>query len=165
MIVVSDTSPIRALAQVDMLHLLTLLYETVYVPPAVAEELRRERSPLKSVEVNAIHGIEVQTPGDNEHVSDLLRVLDIGESQAIALAIEVGCKRILIDERKGRNIAEREGLEPVGVMGVLAQAKNQGYIDSIAPILQTLRRDFQFFLSADLVRRYLENLGESLEDA
>ena len=41
MIVISDTSPIRALAHLDQLQLLYRIFQEVLIPPAVADELER----------------------------------------------------------------------------------------------------------------------------
>ena len=40
-VVVSDTSPLRALDWVGVLHVLGPLFDRVLVPPAVVEELRQ----------------------------------------------------------------------------------------------------------------------------
>mgnify|MGYP001767929126 CR=1 FL=1 len=48
--------------------------------------------------------------------------LDGGESEAIALAIELSADLILIDERKGTEAARRLGLTTIGVLGVLLEA-------------------------------------------
>ena len=45
--------------------------------------------------------------------------LDPGESQGNSLAEEFGAKAILIDERKGRRIAEKRGLDAIGTLTVL----------------------------------------------
>ena len=46
-VVVSDTSPIRALAHLELLHVLNGLFGAVHVPPAVAEELLHPPSGFK----------------------------------------------------------------------------------------------------------------------
>jgi predicted nucleic acid-binding protein len=49
--------------------------------------------------------------------------LDQGEAAAIALALELEHRQILMDERDGRAKAKALGLQPVGVRGVLLRAK------------------------------------------
>jgi len=49
--------------------------------------------------------------------------LDAGESATIALALELGASRILLDETDGRTVAKALGLRPIGVLGVLLRAK------------------------------------------
>lgn len=70
--------------------------------------------------------------------SELVRrclVLDAGEVSAILLAEQTDCRFVLIDERRGREIARRRGLLVVGLAGVLLAAKRAGLLESVAPVL------------------------------
>ncbi len=58
----------------------------------------------------------------------LKKDLDIGESAAIALAVERKAKMILLDENDARNIAEIYNLHKIGVIGILMRAKNRDLI-------------------------------------
>lgn len=46
---------------------------------------------------------------------------------------------LFMDERLGREVAQHFGLRFVGVVGMLAEAKKQGDIKEIKPILDDLR--------------------------
>lgn len=65
-VVVSDTSPIRALSHLDRLELLASLLGEVIVPPAVAEELLRPKAPLPPLDVRTMAGIGV-TPREGSN--------------------------------------------------------------------------------------------------
>lgn len=73
MIVVSDTSPIRALAFLDQLTVLEQLFGKVVVPPAVAEELR---SPARLAlsesppDVSRFPFIEIRTPANQDRAGE-----------------------------------------------------------------------------------------------
>ena len=95
-IVVSDTSPLRALAHVGRLDLLGAIYGEVLVPPAVADELQDLASGFPPLAVASIPAVRVQAPSDPALVARFLRELDWGESEALALAIEVGAMIILM---------------------------------------------------------------------
>jgi predicted nucleic acid-binding protein len=84
--------------------------------------------------------LQVQEPSADsaQALSDLMLVLDPGEAEAILLAEEVQCRFLLIDERKGRAIANRRGVPVVGIAGVLLVAKKRGLIDAVVPILKNL---------------------------
>ena len=86
-------------------------------------------------------------------------VLDPGEAEAILLAEEVNCKFLLIDERKGRAIANRRGVPVVGIAGVLLAAKKRGLIDAVVPILKNLEQA-GYRISAGLTKEIARLAGE-----
>ncbi len=73
-LIVSDTSPIRALAHLGLIELLRELFVDVLVPPAVAAELSHPPIGLTSVDVNEIAFMRVQAPRDEERVAELRRL-------------------------------------------------------------------------------------------
>jgi predicted nucleic acid-binding protein len=154
-IVVSDTSPIRALECLSLLDLLPKLFQQVWVPPAVAQELLNV-----SIAIASIPFFVVQSPADRMVVEKLREDLDPGESEAIALALELGAQAVLIDEAAGRTVAEAMGLTPRGVLGILVDAKKLGHIDEIAPLIAQLRSELGFRMSDALIRDILTAAGE-----
>lgn len=87
--------------------------------------------------------------------------LDEGETAAIALALEIDSKQILMDEREGRAKARALGLKPVGVLGVLLRAKREQQLTSIAEVLDRLRREAGFFVADELQAEVLREAGEA----
>lgn len=79
--------------------------------------------------------IEVKTPADWTIVSQLSKSLDNGESEAIALALELKAEYLLINERKGWNIAKSMGVNAIGLISVLISTKSEGIIKEVLPIL------------------------------
>jgi predicted nucleic acid-binding protein len=65
--------------------------------------------------------------------------LGSGEADAISLAQELGIKEVLIDERRGRKIADREGLMPPPTLAVLELAATQNLL-ALRPTLERLQR-------------------------
>jgi hypothetical protein len=51
--------------------------------------------------------------------------LEPGESESIALALEIGADLLLIDERRGRAEADRLGIKITGLLGILVEAKRK----------------------------------------
>jgi uncharacterized protein len=133
LIVVSDTSPIRALDHLELLPLLTRMFGTVVVPRAVATELARPRRRFRAIRAEALPGATVVAARDREQVALLQRTLDEGEAEAIVLAIELRADLLLIDELDGRRIAVEQGLTTTGVLGVLVRAKTQRLVPELAP--------------------------------
>ncbi|MDP4709712.1 MAG: DUF3368 domain-containing protein [Saprospiraceae bacterium] len=97
---------------------------------------------------------------DKEGVEALVPALDPGEAEAIILAKETQATFLVIDERKGRKLAEAHGLRIIGLLGVLIQAKKKGYIDLLRPILDTLIDQIGFRVSQQLYVRILAEVGE-----
>ena len=104
-VVVSDTSPIRALAFLKRLDLLAELFGTVLIPPAVAEELERPPPDLVVVRPALLPFVTIRAPTDVDRVRALLVELDRGEAEALCLAIEERISTVLIDEAAGRAAA------------------------------------------------------------
>ena len=149
--------PLSHLGRVDLLR---DLFGTVLVPPAVDEELRNPPAGFALVDVRQMGFISVQAPRDCERVAELMRTLDPGESEALALAIELRISVILIDEAAGRAMAVRLGLIPVGVLGTLVRAKQRGLIDTVGPMIERLQGEIGFFVSQALRTEILRRAGE-----
>ena len=158
-IVVSDTSPIRALYHLGQLSLLETLFGEMIVPPAVAAELAAPRRAFPPIYATTIGYLRVRAPLDLARVTSLQQKLDPGESEAIALPLELGAD-LLIDESTGRSEARRLGLQPVGVLAVLVRGKQAGAVPAVMPLVERLQVDFGFFISAELAQVIRERSGE-----
>ena len=86
--------------------------------------------------------------------------LDKGESEAIALALEMNADLVLMDERRGRFMARRLGLEVIGVLGVMVEAKHKGHLDKLKPALDELVGKAGFRIHDTLYRQVLIAVGE-----
>ncbi len=159
-VVVSDTSPIRALDHLALTSLLERLYGEVLIPPAVAEELCNPESALPPLDWASIPGVRVQAPSDAARVEQLLRTLDRGESEAIALAMEVHAVALLVDERAARSVAISLGLKPVGVLAMLVRAKEEDLVTAVRPLMNRLRAGIDFRISPGLYAEISRLAGE-----
>ena len=153
MIVVSDTSPLTALITIGGQELLPRLFSEVVIPIGVRDELLRAHSVLPD-------WLRVEAVGDSEEAARLMIDLDRGEAEAIELAKELHADRLLIDERKGRRVAVREGVPVIGLLGVLLLAKRRGLIVSARALLGRLELEAGIYLTADLKEEALRSVGE-----
>ena len=157
MIVVSDSSPLVALIDIDQVFLLPRLYERVLVPEAVWREtfVQGEGRPGREEAARAPWLVERRSVVDTLVVRALQEGLDVGESEAIALAVEAKADLLLMDERLGRRTAQHMGLKVTGVIGVLVDAKHKGMVPAIRPQLDALRDRAGFRVSDELYRRVI----------
>jgi predicted nucleic acid-binding protein len=158
MVIVSDASPIIALAICGNLDLLDKLFDQVCIPRAVFNELTVPNKP-KAREITEWAGQRVVPVKDTATVSALSLNLDPGESEALSLYWEIAADFLLIDEKRGRTIAIRNGIKTVGTVGILLSARQNGLISAVKPSLDILIRN-DFRISEILYRQILERAGE-----
>ncbi len=122
------------------------------IPEAVREELFQSHASLPDF-------FQCAPVGNQKAVEQLLKEIDRGEAEAIVLAKE---KRaiLLIDEIDGRDVAAREGLRFIGLLGVLDQAKLNGFVHSVKDTLREIEEKTNFFLSEEMKIRTLKRAGE-----
>ena len=87
--------------------------------------------------------------------------LDSGEAAALALALEIRADAVLIDERRGYEIAIQLGLRTIGILGILLLAKSRGLIPAVKPILDALQQQAGFWLSESLRKQVLQFAQEA----
>jgi predicted nucleic acid-binding protein len=136
-IVVSDTTPLNYLVLIHEIDLLPALFKEVYVPPSVIGELTRSKTP------EIVRRWVLSSPAWLKIVAPVARLpstasLDDGEADALSLAKELQIPDVLIDERRGRKIAQREGLNPVPTLAILQRAAEQNLLQ-LAPALAKLQ--------------------------
>ena len=131
MLVVSDTSPLTALLNVGRADLLQQLFSEIFIPPAVEHELLRSHSILPE-------WLKVRKPR-NIPASITSADLDAGESEALALALDLHAGTVLMDERLGRRVARALGLKTTGLLGCLVLAKDAGLIENVSSVIAELQ--------------------------
>lgn len=131
MIVVSDTTPLISLMKIGQLELIYQLFGEIQIPEAVFKELvSNKRFSEESRQIRECSYIKKVKVTDVKAV-DLLRrstALDVGESEAIILSDSVKADLLLMDEIKGRRIAQQMGISLMGTIGMLMVAYNDGLL-------------------------------------
>ncbi|NEQ45077.1 MAG: DUF3368 domain-containing protein [Leptolyngbya sp. SIOISBB] len=161
MTVVSNTSPITNLAGIGYLALLKDLYGTITIPVGVFNEMARIGKVVPgALEVQTLPWINSCEVQDLDRVRELRSVLDLGEAEAIALALELSTELLLLDERPGRQLAQQFGLSVTGVLGVLLEAKAKQLIGQVKPLMEQLVSDMNFRIGQPLYQGVLELADE-----
>lgn len=154
MIVVSDTSPLCYLLLIDLIEVLPQLFERVIIPQKVRDELLAADAPkvVREWIFQPPNWLEVQTI--TGQFDPALNQLDMGEQEAITLAIQLKVDLILLDDLAARRVATGLQLEIVGLLGILGSAAEKGIVDfprAIARLQQT-----SFRASSKLIRSLLQ---------
>jgi predicted nucleic acid-binding protein len=67
---------------------------------------------------------------ETPHLTDsILDEIQIGERQAIVLAQEIRSEFIILDDRRARRVAQDQGLNVIGTLGILTIAAEKGLIN------------------------------------
>jgi len=160
--VVSDTSAITNLASVGRLDVLERLFHGLWVPPAVAFELVAHGiDAVGAVDVRAVRWMHLGELSDTAAVAPLLREIDVGEAEAIILALQMQADLILLDDRRARQCAVRLGVCPMGLLGALLLGKQRGVLDAVRPVLDALISSAGFYVDSDLYKYVLESALEA----
>ena len=151
--VVADTSPLVALHQISLMRILPALFGVILIPPAVAQE---------AISVNLESWIEIRSLQQEIPPAVLQAEVDLGEIEAISLALEVQASRLIVDDLHARRLATSLGLTIIGTTGLLLAAKKKkGLIPAVRePLNELLKRGFH--LHPDLFRNALVMAGEGV---
>jgi predicted nucleic acid-binding protein len=152
MAVVSNTSPLNYLVQIEAVDLLPRLFERVSIPPAVVAELQHPGSPevVRRWAQSPPTWLEVR-PLTNPPLG---LKLGLGEVEAITLALELKATTVLIDDRRARKAAADRGVNVMGTLAVLVAAGQHGLIDLDDALAKLMATSFRVHPSvlADLRR-------------
>lgn len=156
---ISNTSSLILLHAVGHLNWLAVLFEEVWVPTEVVDELaagQAEGYPAPALE--ALPFIRVATP---RHPPSEWLALDLGpgELAAMTLALENRAHIVLLDDALARRVALAAGLTVWGTLRLILEAKATGEIDSIVAVLDELV-DAGMWLTDDIRARLLRLAGE-----
>jgi|SRR5690242_3267895 len=145
-IVVADATPLNYLILIEAVELLPKLFEKIYLPQEVADELGTADAPepVSSWMARPPSWIKVRKSEPSRGADSSLNTLDFGERAAIQLAEMLRADLLLIDEREGAAIAEQRGLAVTGTLGVLDLADRTGLIDLREAFARLQRTNFRY---------------------
>ena len=110
--IISDSTTLIILNDLKRFDLLSNIFEKVYIPKKVFEEVSFKNN------FELPEFIEIIEVKQNELLKNLKIILDEGESEAITLAVQKNLP-LIIDEKKGRKIAKNLNIEIIGLLGIL----------------------------------------------
>ncbi len=147
--VITNSACVISLTQMGKLELLHELFGTVTIPASVEAECRLQPA----------NWMLVKNPSSPQLAMSLRSRLGNGESDAIALAVELTADRIILDDRRARSAAKSLGLNVIGTVAVLVAARRQGLIPNLSDALEELV-ETGFFVATDIIESALRAVGE-----
>jgi predicted nucleic acid-binding protein len=165
MIVVSDTTPLRYLAVIGGLDWLQALFGHVVCPPEVLAECRNENAPapLRTWADSPPSWLRIMPVSTGVRALPIEALLDVGETAALCLALELHADLVLLDERRGRAVATQLGLPLTGTLGVLVEAALHGLMD-FESALTLLRGSTNFRVGEPVIAAARARLAAGIED-
>jgi predicted nucleic acid-binding protein len=161
-IVVIDSSPLIGLAIVDGLALLPKLFDVVFLPESVKQEVLPGKAARGEQAIaQAIAGgwlkVWPETIAPQSEID-----LDVGETDCINLGLShVDGVLMIMDERAGRAAAKEKGLRVIGTAAIIGLAKNQGLIPSARVVFEVLHAS-DFRISAAVINQVLVSVNEKI---
>ena len=144
-IIISDTSCIIALSKIEKLDLLRDLYQEIIITNDVYQEFGGSLPDW----------IIITEVKDKQKQKDIEERLDKGEASSIALALEIDNATLIIDEIKGRKIAQSFNIDIIGTIGIILLADKKGLISDVTGlILRLVNKGFR--LSDKLINIIIE---------
>ena len=143
-LIIADTSCLILYDKIDQFDILKRTFTEIVVTKEVAEEFGELPNWVKTVSIS-----------ESEQFVRLINQLGKGEASAITLALENKNSILLIDEKKGRKIAQQLNINIIGSLGVLLKAKEKGVVRSVEEILKLIDTT-DFRISQSIRNKILE---------
>jgi len=157
-VVISDSSPLISLLSVEKLDILGKLFETVMIPEVVYNEVFNKK--VSNLDLKKTKFLQIEKVTDRKMVKLLKMQLGYGESEVIALALEKGIDRVIIDDKQARKVADKLGLKVIGTLGILILAKEKQVIKEVRPLVLSMMEKINFRIDRALLNKILGILNE-----
>ncbi|MEH2335149.1 DUF3368 domain-containing protein [Nostoc sp.] len=128
--IVLNSSPLIFLAKLSYLNQFIEYPDDFYIPQSVAEEISAKSDPASQSIQTLINAgkLRVRTSSLITLLNSLNQRLGKGESEAIALGIELNADYVLLDDSTARREAKRLGLNIKGTLAVIKKISKDGKI-------------------------------------
>ncbi|HHS92850.1 MAG TPA: hypothetical protein ENK82_05840 [Campylobacterales bacterium] len=127
-IIIADSSTLITLLDTNNFSLLFELFNKIIITDEVYREITYKFQHKQKIdEYLCLNSLELQSIEHQELYEMLIVGLDKGEAESIALAKKLELS-LIIDERKGRNIAKSLGINIIGLVGLILKLMEKNII-------------------------------------
>lgn len=163
---VINSGPLMALAKLNLLQVLKSLFDKVYVPKSVYDEvvlkgLRKGSQDAKAVKVFIKEDKNfIGIKKSEKEFRPKIGKLDVGERDVIELGQRIKTDFVLMDDARARAEAIKAGLKVKGTLGVFVSAYKSRAISfrEIKYIFNEIKSRSDIWINAKLCDEILENL-------
>ncbi|MBI2631991.1 hypothetical protein HYW75_03235 [Candidatus Pacearchaeota archaeon] len=155
---VSNTGPILHLTEINLINALNI-FSTVFIPEEVALEVNKNKVSIpKKIKI-------IMLKSDWKNTAKILSFqyeLDLGESEAIALALQEKIDYFLTDDLEARRVSTQYNLEAHGTAGIVLRAFKEKIIDKKMAIekIISLYKKSSLFITQDIVEKIIRAINE-----
>jgi predicted nucleic acid-binding protein len=147
--VITDTSCFILLDKIGALAILQQLYRNIITTPETAAEFG-EALPA---------WVQIKSVTNRNLLHTYAEKIDLGEASAIVLSLEIPLALLILDDLKGRKLAQQLNLNHTGTLGILILARQQNIIPLLKPYFDAIKAT-NFRVSHQLLESILEAHSE-----
>jgi len=134
---VVNSTPIISLHDIGKLDILSKLYDNVYIPYGVYEEVCIDGD-IDKEQLLSFANFSVQKITNEGSKKYFKTALHKGEVEVMILADELNADVCIMDDKLAREYAKFLGLKITGTLGILIKAKERGILDVVMPCVDLL---------------------------
>lgn len=158
--VVSNSTPIIALANVGRQNLLKDVYGEIVIPEAVRCEVLAKRDAAARFLLSCPTWVRTEAAPEPDEMSLMRARLHAGEVETIMLAKSTDADLVILDDNAAKKVAKHLGLSVTGTLGLLVRAKREGHLNDVSRVLDELEC-LGFYMSERVKRVVLMRAGEA----
>ncbi len=157
--IITDSSPLIILLKSDLDYILPQLFEEIFVPEAVWEEILsgRETDTAKQKLPFISWAKRISVTTSNTKIENYN--LGKGEAEVLNLALVLPDSGVILDDFAARKCAKELKMLLLGTGGMLILAKRKGLISSVSEALKKVQ-DKGLWLSEDIIKLLKRKAGE-----
>jgi len=134
---VVNSTPLISLHDIGTLDILSQMYNHVFIPYGVYEEVCVDGDITKDV-LLSFPNFSIQSIVNENAKRYFKTALHKGEVEVMILADELKADICIIDDKLAREYAKHLGLKITGTLGFLVKAKRRGFIESVMPLMDAM---------------------------
>jgi len=138
--ILCNASPLILLSKIGRLHLLSDLFDEVFVPESAWNEAVYKPDSMTNdlMQFKLSTKLTVFKVENSVAVSAMIGRLHIGEVEVIVGADELGIRNVVLDDGYARSKAKQMGLSVTGTLGILIAGRDAGNVSDLNSDIDSL---------------------------